>query len=298
MFLVTPLVKLFKGLFVFSWDFILTVGNWILLNRKVGHVTPEGKPGAGGKWPEYIAPKDGDSRCSCPALNALANHGIIPRDGKNLKFNEIGGFIRSTYNFAPTFCFFVPDYAANMLHRSYGKDTFDLADIDLHNGIEHDASLTREDIAFVPNQGSPHVPFVKELLDLASGQDENGKKLLTVKDLSYYLSKRRVDARASNPNYSLSRFHKIFGSTNSATMLTAFGGRISDLESFLIDERLPDGWESRIRKPFGMTFASFNVTIFKIEFGVSEKKYRAELAAKPSNNTEGTATGSEPQPEA
>jgi hypothetical protein len=41
----------------------------------VGHVTPEGEPGAGGNWPEYIPPKEGDSRCCCPALNALANHG-------------------------------------------------------------------------------------------------------------------------------------------------------------------------------------------------------------------------------
>jgi len=31
-----------------------------------------------------------------------------------------------------------------MLNRNYGKDTFDLADLDLHNGIEHDASLTRK----------------------------------------------------------------------------------------------------------------------------------------------------------
>ncbi len=84
---------------------------------------------------------------------------------------------------------------------------------------------------------------------------------------------------------------------SSATLLTAFGGRLADLESFLIDERLPDGWESCIRKPYGMTFASFNVTIFKIEFGVNEKKYRAKFAPESSNNAEGnTATGSESQP--
>ena len=29
-----------------------------------------------------------------------------------------------------------------MLNKSYDKDTFDLSDLDLHNGIEHDASLT------------------------------------------------------------------------------------------------------------------------------------------------------------
>ena len=51
--------------------------------------------------------------------------------------------MRETYNFAPTFCFFVPNYAANMLNRSYWKDSFDLADLDAHNCIEHDASLVR-----------------------------------------------------------------------------------------------------------------------------------------------------------
>ena len=48
------------------------------------------------------------------------------------------------YNFAPTFCTFVPKYAADMLGKNYQKDTFDLSELDLHNGIEHDASFCRE----------------------------------------------------------------------------------------------------------------------------------------------------------
>ena len=51
--------------------------------------------------------------------------------------------MRQTYNFAPTFCFFVPNYAASMLNRSYWTDSFDLADLDVHNCIEHDASVVR-----------------------------------------------------------------------------------------------------------------------------------------------------------
>lgn len=31
-----------------------------------------------------------------------------------------------------------------MLKRNYSKDTFDLEELDGHNGIEHDASLFRE----------------------------------------------------------------------------------------------------------------------------------------------------------
>ena len=146
--------------------------------------------------------------------------------------------IRVTYNFAPSFCFFVPNVAAGMLKKNYGKDAFDLAELDLHNGIEHDASLTRkfhlntsnqksdkhddnvallrlpgEDSALVPSQGRPHIPFINELLASATGKDKDGNAILTSKDLAAYSAKRRVDARASNPEFTLDFAHKIVGSS-------------------------------------------------------------------------------------
>jgi len=78
MFLITPVLRAIQNVAVFTWDFGLEIVNVVTPKRKVGHVTPEGEPGAGGKWPEYIAPKEGDSRCCCPALNAMANHGAVP----------------------------------------------------------------------------------------------------------------------------------------------------------------------------------------------------------------------------
>jgi len=75
MFLVTPVLRGVQTLCVLTWDLGLVLVNAVTPNRKIGHVTPEGVPGAGGKWPEYVPPKEGDSRCSCPALNAMANHG-------------------------------------------------------------------------------------------------------------------------------------------------------------------------------------------------------------------------------
>lgn len=175
------------------WDLALILYNLVAPERDVGKVTPAGCPGAGGKWPEYIAPKEGDSRCSCPALNAMANHGayayshtlklrrsapiyasisipifsllrllwlchsfvqlisgvharttgIIPRNGRNIPFRTLEATIRPTFNFAPTFCLFVPRYMAEVLGRNHWKDTLNLEDIDVHNGIEHDASLLR-----------------------------------------------------------------------------------------------------------------------------------------------------------
>jgi len=209
----------------------------------------------------------------------MANHGILPRDGKNIQFKEMGRLIRATYNFSPSFCYFVPNYAAKMLGKDYSKDTIDLSDLDLHNGIEHDASLCREDSAITPDQSKPHVEYIKGLLASATGKDKDGNPILTAKDLSKYSSKRRADARGYNKDFSLAFIHRMFGSSNSSTLLTIFGGRIKDIEPVLLEERLPEGWESRIRRRMGLTFASFNFTVARVELGIDEKKYLAEKAA-------------------
>jgi len=244
--------------------------------KKIGYVVPEGHPGFGGIWPEFIPPKDGDSRSACPALNAMANHGILPRDGKNITFPELNRTIRATYNFGPSFCFFVPNFAAKMLNKSYRKDSFDLADLSLHNGIEHDASLTREDIAFAPDQGVPSIPLVEGLLASATGKTADGDDLLTAADLSRYSTKRRTDARATNKNFSLDTFHKMFGSSNSSTLLIIWGGLIKDLRPLLIEERLVQGWEPKMRSRFGLTLTAFNATVLKVERGIKEEKPATE----------------------
>ncbi|KAJ6619233.1 Chloroperoxidase [Mycena sp. CBHHK59/15] len=249
----------------------LTLINLITPKKKVGHVVPHGKPGADGKWPEFVPPKEGDSRSCCPALNALANHGILPHDGRNISFSEMTRTVRETYNFASTFSYFVPNFMAGMLHKNYKKDTCDLADISLHNGIEHDASLTRQDAKFDPDQGKPYLPFIHELLESAAGKDQDGNPLLTEADLSNYSGKRRAESRATNPDFTLSETHKIFGSSNSSTLLTIFGGRIADLETFLVEERIPDGWEPRIRSRMGLTFLTFNRTVLKVEHAIKEE---------------------------
>src|SRR5882762_720130 len=63
---------------ILLWDLALTFLNIVtcFIPRRKGHVIRDGHPGAKGIWPQYIAPKEGDSRSSCPALNAMANHGV------------------------------------------------------------------------------------------------------------------------------------------------------------------------------------------------------------------------------
>ncbi|KAL4072140.1 Chloroperoxidase [Scleroderma yunnanense] len=267
------LYKVFYYASIFAWDIVLSLLNLLWFRRPLGKVVPEGHPGYGGSWPEYRPPQAGDSRCSCPALNTMANHGIISRSGRGIKFTDLTRQIRTTYNFSSSFCSFVPHYAAFMLNKSYGKDTFDLAELDLHNGIEHDASLTRLDTALEPNQSKVHQPFIEELLSFASDKDSEGRPMLTIRDMSRISGKRRVEARMTNTEFTLSTFHKIFGSTNSATLLTTFGGQVEDLAAFLVEERLPQGWEPRIRSPCGLTILKFNQTITPLEWGIRESEW-------------------------
>jgi hypothetical protein len=54
-------------------------------------------------------------------------------------------------------------------------------------------------------------------------------------------------------------------------LLHVFGGVVPDLFTFLTEERLPEGWESRDRNQMGVTKVAINVTAFPIELGLKEE---------------------------
>lgn len=98
--------------------------------------------------------------------------------------------------------------------KSYFRDTFDLEELNKHapNAIEHDASLTRHDLYFQKDQGTPALDLVEALLDEATGRMEDGSPRLTVPDLSRALAKRRVASKRANPEYTQIKPHRMFGS--------------------------------------------------------------------------------------
>jgi hypothetical protein len=203
------LSKPFIDISVLIWDFNLFLLNLVLPSHPPTSVISAHVPGFHGHWPTYTPPGPSDSRSACPMLNALANHHILPHSGRAITFRQLNKAVRQTFNFAPSFCFFVPNFSAQFLSRSYWTGTFDLEELSKHNAIEHDASLTRRDVAEVPDQGRPDLELVEELLAAATGE---GGKRLTKGDLSRMLAKRRTECRAQNEQYSESLFHNGFGS--------------------------------------------------------------------------------------
>lgn len=73
------LLKVFTDLFVMTWDLWLAALNILLPKHKSGQVVAAGVPGHNGKWPEYIAPRKGDSRSACPMLNAMVRQSVQRR---------------------------------------------------------------------------------------------------------------------------------------------------------------------------------------------------------------------------
>ena len=154
MFLITAIRRVFSvafsllgtGLFIARlqlWDLLLLLVSALTPSLKQGAVIPAGRPGAGGHWPAYAAPGAGDSRSPCPGLNAMANHGIIPRDGRNVPFNALITAIRQTYNIDSPLATLLAYGAADLLQRDHKTGTMDLSDVNVHNVIEHDASFCR-----------------------------------------------------------------------------------------------------------------------------------------------------------
>ncbi|ESK83128.1 hypothetical protein Moror_15025 [Moniliophthora roreri MCA 2997] len=115
---------------------------------------------------KYRAPQEEDIRSVCPALNTMANHGYIPRNGRNLTFKVIfcglkacyglstslatiltlGGFL--AINHSPVGLPFGLNRIISMKNPDGSTSVPGIIDLKLvgrHGRVEHDASLVHED---------------------------------------------------------------------------------------------------------------------------------------------------------
>jgi hypothetical protein len=121
------------------------------------HQHLDGKCPVSGKAHEFCPPQEGDIRSVCPALNAMANHGYIPRNGKNLTFGVLYNGLKACYGLSSALSvvlvtggfvgirrspFKIPYHSAKNPDGTVDPSgVIDLHLIGLHNGVEHDASL-------------------------------------------------------------------------------------------------------------------------------------------------------------
>ncbi|KJZ77187.1 hypothetical protein HIM_03508 [Hirsutella minnesotensis 3608] len=173
-----------------------------------------------------------DNRGPCPAMNALANHGYLPRDGKNLTIPQVKEALKEALSMTPA----LAALTSRQLHKIVRPDgTFYLTDLRQHGVIEHDRSLTRLDYRQGDNY-SLQPAMLHALLDDARGSS------LTVKSLAQSYNRRAKEHRESGGDrLTVEMWFVNLIQTVSFFNVAQSGGLLSKeaVEAFYGEERLP-----------------------------------------------------------
>ncbi len=160
-------------------------------------------------------------RSPCPALNTLANHGYIPRDGKLLTIKTLATAVSETYNL-PLWLSYLKVILAKAKLGLFSH--FTLADLGAKDGPEHDASLFHFDSFLGKDPTQVNAEAVEALVALS-----NDGVWITLEELGNYRRVRSHDSITKNPSFRCdSSMKKItFGEGSLLLNLLGRDGKIS-----------------------------------------------------------------------
>ncbi|KAJ3123812.1 hypothetical protein HK100_011474 [Physocladia obscura] len=196
---------------------------------------------------EYAAPLPGDVRSPCPALNTLANHGYLPRDGRGITPTMLVNAVKEVFNMDATVLI---DAVYPLDSQGEGVRTSDevtedgtpflnLDDLAKHfpNKMEHDVSLSRQDF-FIGNNQQVDPVLVEGLV--AASLDG---KFIDSDDLTNFRLTRYQDSKARNPKLLFDTKQLVTASVESVVLLNTLGrdGKIpiDHIKSFFLEEKIP-----------------------------------------------------------
>ncbi|KAI0410241.1 Chloroperoxidase [Xylaria grammica] len=191
---------------------------------------------------EWAPPGPDDLRGPCPMMNSLANHGFLPRDGRNVTLENAVFALNTGLNFHPDLAT-VMFHAATVANPEPNATFFTLGHLNRHNVLEHDASMSRLDAHF----GNNHL-FNQEVFDETTAYWT--APVLDAKMLANGKLIRQINSRAANPDYTFTRRVDAFSTGEVAAPLIVFGDLDTGtapkalVEYFFQNERLPYhlGW--------------------------------------------------------
>ncbi|TFY67607.1 heme-thiolate peroxidase [Rhodofomes roseus] len=218
-----------------------------LLNEPIEEFSLENHP--------YVPPDpDWDSRSPCPALNALANHGFLPHDGRGATQREYIRALRQGYNLSLPLATFLT-VSGHVLLSQYSL--LSLADLSRHNCIEHDASLGHWD-TLVTQEYAPDKPSTW-LLDRVLAHSSDGETM-TLRDLAEARLEREADYA-----HPLDAVHEEIARGEMSMVLGIFGGKdgcvpVDWLREWWEHERFPQGFKpNRQQTLFDTVRGSWNI---------------------------------------
>lgn len=171
-------------------------------------------------------------RSPCPALNTLANHGYLARNGQNITSDALSDALTSVYNL---------DLVTAQILVNQVPSSFSLDYLGTHNLLEHDASLTHRDFYYGDNPMSANATLADDFFARADATGRLG--------LSAVASTRRDRAdecHANNPECKLTLKNTRTAFLEASVLLLVLGGgdsiSVEHAQSFIVDEKFPDDW--------------------------------------------------------
>ncbi|KAH7467365.1 hypothetical protein KRP22_013271 [Phytophthora ramorum] len=191
-------------------------------------------------------------RSPCPALNSLANHGYLPRDGKLLTPELVRNAVVTVFN--------LDESLAERLTQPLPQH-FTLADLSVHGFIEHDASLVHDDTHFQRDPAQINTTLAGELLARSSKLNKHS--------MAAARRQREAQCKKENPEYEFPLKAQAAAYGESALLLLAMGDYDSETisvehaTSFLADEKIPDDFRCS-EKPISTATALYLAAQIKL----------------------------------
>ncbi|KAI1194243.1 Cloroperoxidase [Nemania serpens] len=192
---------------------------------------------------DFQPEKPTDTRGVCPMLNTLANHGLLPRHGRDINVNQTVYALNEALNLTPEFGAFLFT-AGRLANPKPNATTFNLNHLDRHDLFEHDGSLSRQDAYF--GQWSR---FNQTVWDWTMANWPGDT--LDLQSVSNARAQRQRQSNETNPEYSLSDVGYLFNVAESAALLSIIGNKTSQttpkkwVDYLFVNEKLPCavGWQ-------------------------------------------------------
>ncbi|KAH8664757.1 Chloroperoxidase [Ilyonectria robusta] len=161
---------------------------------------------------EWQAATENDRRSPCPMVNSLANHGYLPRDGLNISLPDLIVAFTDALNLDPAATTLVGQKAL----LSGNNVTFDLDNLDKHGILEHDGSLSRNDVYFGDNHS-----FNETIWE--SVASHFNQSTISIQTAATARKERIQAAAAVNPAFAMSASDVQFSFIETALYLSIFG---------------------------------------------------------------------------
>ncbi|KAG9959310.1 Cloroperoxidase, partial [Aureobasidium melanogenum] len=190
-----------------------------------------------------------DFRGPCPMMNTLANHGFIPRNGNNITKDTTIRGLREALNFDAALASLMWEQAI-IANPEPNATYFTLQQLNRHNVLEHDASLSRMDAYY----GNNHI-FDPEVFATTTRYWTN--ETLTAEMLANSKLARMIESRAFNPTYSFTETNEQFSLGEVAAPVIAFG----DVAAVTVDRELVVYFFEHERLPFESGWQRKNETV-------------------------------------